>query len=74
MPNDPDKALAIAKGLPGVVQTIFVGDEVHNRQAVEFMARLARENGGQAVSRRLGDPQFESSVRQLLGLPSPVSS
>jgi hypothetical protein len=71
-PNDAEAALAAARKLPGVVQAIFVGDEVRNREAVQFMTRLARENGGRVITRRLSDPAFESSVRAVLGLPAPV--
>jgi len=72
VPDDADKALAIASKLPGVVTAIFTGDEVHNRQAVEFMTRLARENGGRVITRRLSHPAFESSIRAVLGLPAPL--
>jgi uncharacterized protein YegL len=72
-PDDAEAALAAARKLPGTVQAIFVGDEVRNREAVEFMTRLARENGGRVITRRLSDPAFEVTMRRLMGLPSPVS-
>jgi hypothetical protein len=73
-PQDPDRCLEIARRLPGTVQTIFVGNEVRDHQAVLFMKRLASENGGRSLSKRLADPAFETNVRQLLKLPSPTNS
>jgi hypothetical protein len=71
-PDDAERALAVARKLPGVVTAIFTGDEVHNRQAVEFMTRLAKENGGRVITRRLSHPAFEASIRAVLGLPAPM--
>jgi hypothetical protein len=73
-PQLPEKALEIARTLPAAIQTLFIGDETRDPEAALFMRRLAAENGGRAISQQLSDNMFESSIRQLLGLPAPSVS
>lgn len=47
-PTNPDAALAAAETLPGVIDVIYCGSE-SNREAMEFMRRLARLGCGRVV-------------------------
>jgi hypothetical protein len=71
-PDDAEAALSRAREMPCVIQTIFIGDERQKPDAVRFMNKLAHENGGKAIVRRVTDVSFESAVRSLLQLPAPI--
>ena len=72
-PDDAEKAANLARDLPCCIQTLFVGDERRSPEAVAFMHKLATDNGGRSLSRQVTDIAFESTVRDLLGLPAPLS-
>ena len=73
-PNDTDAALASAANLPGIVDTLFFGDE-GDAQAKQFMEKLARNNGGRWVFKDILKNQslLCQEVRELLGLPAPIA-
>jgi hypothetical protein len=67
-PNNPDAALRAAEALSGVIDVIYCGSE-SNREAVEFMRRLARVGCGQYAAHswtRPGAPTLAATVRRLL--------
>ncbi len=73
-PSDQDACLASAARLPGVVDTIFCGSE-NDMEAIRFMERLARDNGGSSIVRDIAKNQslMGPEVRKLLGLPAPIA-
>lgn len=48
-PNEPDKALSIAKTYTNRIDVVYVGPE-HDPQGRDFLNRLAKASGGQAVT------------------------
>lgn len=67
-PTNPDAALAAAELLPGTIDVIYCGDE-SNREAVDFMRRLARLGCGQYAGHSWahhGAPQLAATMRRLL--------
>jgi Mg-chelatase subunit ChlD len=73
-PKDEEAAIAAARLLPGVVDTIFFGDS-GDKAAIRFMDRLACDNGGKSVKKDIlaGETLLGSDVRTLLGLPAPIA-
>jgi hypothetical protein len=74
-PDDEDAALGTAASLPGVVDTLFFGDE-GDHGARRFMERLARDNGGRWIFKDIlkNDTLLSGDVRELLGLPAPIAA
>ena len=72
-PAEPELCFAAASRIPGVVDCVFCGDS-DDREAIKFCDRLARDNGGQHVSKDIlrGQALICGEVRELLGLPSPI--
>ena len=71
-PNDPDAAIAAAALIPGVINTLFVGDD-HDRRGVAFLIRLARAGGGDFAHRDLNKGmQIGDAVRSMLALDAPA--
>lgn len=72
-PTNPEAALRMADALPGTIDVIYCGDE-SNREAVEFMRRLARIGCGQYATHswapRSDRPALAQTMRRLL-LPGP---
>lgn len=69
-PNDPDAAIAAASLIPGVIHTLFVGDD--DKRGVAFMSRLARAGGGNFAHRSLDrNVQIGDAVRSMLALDAP---
>jgi hypothetical protein len=68
-PTNPEAALRMAEALPGTIDVIYCGDE-GNRDAVEFMRRLARLGCGQYAAHswqsRPGAPLLAATMRRLL--------
>jgi Mg-chelatase subunit ChlD len=73
-PADDEACFAAAGKIPGVVDTIFCGDE-DDKDARRFCDRLARDNGGRFVAKDImkGETLLCSEVRGLLGLPAPTA-
>ena len=73
-PDDEDAALKEAANLPGVVSCVYFGDD-NNREAKEFVRRLAQDNGGQFVWKDIlkNTSLLEQDVRDVLGLPAPIA-
>lgn len=73
-PKDEDAAIAAARLLPGIVDTIFFGS-ANDKAAIRFMDRLATDNGGRSVKKDIlaGETLLGSDVRTLLGLPAPIA-
>jgi hypothetical protein len=74
LPEDQAGALDAASRLPGTINAIFVGPE-SDRIGYEFMAKLASQNGGQAVHRDLHTScaLIAPAIREMLALPSPIA-
>ncbi len=73
-PAEPDLCFAAASRIPGVVDCVFCGDS-DDREAIKFCDKLARDNGGQHISKDIlrGQSLICGEVRELLGLPSPIA-
>jgi hypothetical protein len=73
-PDCEDSALVAAQAMPGVVDTVFFGRETDTR-AIAFMEKLARNNGGRSASKDVtkGVGLLCEDVKELLGLPAPIS-
>lgn len=73
-PDDDADAFKAAACLPGMIDTLFFGDE-KDREAIQFMEKLARTNGGRWVAKDIlkGESLLTSDVKDLLGLPSPIT-
>jgi hypothetical protein len=70
-PTNPEAALRAAEILPGTIDVIYCGSE-SNREAVEFMRRLARLGCGQYAAHswtRPGAPALATTMRRLLTGP-----
>lgn len=69
-PTNPEAALHMAEALPGTIDVIYCGDE-SNREAVEFMRRLARLGCGHYAAHswapRPDQPALAATMRLLLG-------
>ncbi len=74
LPEDQERALVAASCVPGVVDVIFVGD-ADDKQATDFMMKLARIGGGQSVVRDIGKSAalLAPTLREMLALPSPIA-
>lgn len=73
LPQDGDRALAVAAQLPGTISVCFVGDE-QDYQGAEFMQRLARVGGGMYAHRDLArNRAIEGDLRKMLALPAPIA-
>jgi hypothetical protein len=74
-PDDEDAALLAAAELPGVVDSLFFGDEGDDG-AKRFLEKLARNNGGRWIFKDIlrGDTLLGGDVRELLGLPAPIAA
>lgn len=72
-PNDPDDAIRAAAFIPGIISCVFIGDDGDGR-GMEFMRRLARVGGGEAVHRDLSRvASIEDDVRGMLALDKPIA-
>lgn len=73
-PADEEACYIAASKVPGVVDTIFCGDQ-DDREARRFCDRLARDNGGQFVAKDImkGQSLLCAEVRSILGLPAPIA-
>lgn len=73
-PSDEAACFKAAVEIPGVIDAIFCGD-VDDRNAKKFCDRLSRDNGGKFVAKDIlqGESLLCSEVRDLLGLPAPIS-
>ncbi len=73
-PNDEAAAFLSAAALPGIVETIFFGDD-GDTHAKAFMEKLARDNGGRWLFKDIlkGETLLGQDVRELLGLPAPIA-
>jgi hypothetical protein len=74
-PDDEDAALLAAAELPGVVDSLYFGDEGDD-VAKRFLEKLARNNGGRWVFKDIlrGDTLLGGDVRDLLELPAPIAA
>jgi hypothetical protein len=77
-PADADACFAEAARIPGVVHCIFCGDPEDRdaRDAIEFCRKLSQTNGGGFVQKDIahGQSLLCGEVRDLLGLPAPISA
>jgi uncharacterized protein YegL len=73
-PADEDACFVAASNVPGIVSTIFCGDE-HDRDAIRFCDKLSRDNGGQFVARDVlkNESLLCGEVRNVLALPSSLA-
>lgn len=73
LPNDERAALEAAALVPGIISCVFVGDD-GDRAGMDFMRKLARVGGGEAVHRDLDKvASIEADVRAILALDAPIA-
>jgi len=73
VPNDELAALKAADAIPGVISCVFIGDD-DDRAGMEFMRKLARVGGGEAIHRDLTKvASVKADVRAMLALDAPVA-
>lgn len=73
VPNDELAALKAADAIPGVISCVFIGDD-DDRAGMEFMRKLARVGGGEAIHRDLTKvASVKADVRAMLALDAPIT-
>lgn len=65
-PDDPEAALVAAAGLTGRIDVVYCGPD-GDREAIAFLARLARSTGGRCATSEAGERLLEPMRRLLLG-------
>lgn len=72
-PDDEGDALRAASFIPGTISCVFVGEDDSGR-GMEFMRKLARLGGGEAIHRDLTKASsIEADVRGMLALDKPIA-
>ena len=71
-PDSRAKALSVAKTVPGIISTLFIGDE-NDLDAVSFMAKLAKIGCGKSEVCDISNPQNQLLLKATINILLPGS-